>query len=306
MSEPIIVVHAGAGTWKNVEDINQIVDILKESLEAGYNSYKNGNCLDMVTSAIEVMENSGILNAGLGSTLDYVGNVTMDAGIVNGNSLKAGAVAAVTYPKNPIKLARFVLEKTPHLLIAGQYADKLAKKINLEKHPGPSKNSIYLWNKLKNNPNVENFVLERINAAKQIGYDTVGSVAIDKDGCLSAGVSTGGVSLKLPGRVGDSPIFGAGYYANKKIAVAATGIGEVIMTTLLSYKVSEIYEINGNLMESMNNVIEYINKGFGKDVVGIIGIDYKKNVYGIYNTEAMPWGYITLDKKIVIKGLPNM
>ncbi len=305
MSEPILVVHAGAGTWKNVEDINQIVNVLKDSLEAGYNSYRNGNCLDMVTNAIEVMENSGILNAGLGSTLDYSGNITMDAGIVDGNSLKAGAVAAVVYPKNPIRLARFILEKTPHLLIVGQYADDLAKKINLEKHPGPSEKSVELWKKLKNNPNVENFVLERINAAKLIGYDTVGSVAIDKDNCLSSGVSTGGVSLKLPGRVGDSPILGAGYYANKKIAIAATGIGEIIMATLLSYKVSEIYEKNENLKDSMNHAIDEINKNFGKDVVGIIGIDYKKNVYGIYNTEAMPWGYITLDRKIVIKGLPN-
>ncbi|MGC9134979.1 MAG: asparaginase [Caldisphaera sp.] len=300
---PILAIHTGAGTWKNVDDINQIVDIIKDSLNAGYEAYRNGNCLDIVTSSIEVMENSNLLNAGLGSTLDIVGNITMDAGLVNGNSMKSGAVAAVSYPKNPIKLARFVLENTPHLILAGQYADELAKRINIEKHPGPSERSKKLWKKLKEKAE-DKFIIERIKAAKLVGYDTVGAVAIDKDNCLSSGVSTGGVSLKLPGRVGDSPIFGAGFYANKKMAVAATGIGEVIITSLLSYSVSRNYEANEDLINSMNFSIEEINKKFGKDTVGIIGIDYKGMVCGVFNTEAMPWGYITTEGKIFIRGLP--
>ncbi|MFP3295924.1 MAG: isoaspartyl peptidase/L-asparaginase [Caldisphaera sp.] len=300
---PVLAIHTGAGTWKNIDDINQIISIIKDSLNAGYEEYKSGNCLDIVTSSIEVMENSNLLNAGLGSTLDFLGNITMDAGLINGDSMKSGAVAAVSYPKNPIKLARFVLENTPHLILAGQYADELAKKINMEKHPGPSKRSKDLWKKLKEKAE-DRFIIERIKAAKQIGYDTVGAVAIDKDNCLSSGVSTGGVSLKLPGRVGDSPIFGAGFYANKKIAVAATGIGEVIIMSLLSYKISEYYQVNEDLIKSMSSSIEEINKDFGKDTVGIIGIDYKGVVSGIFNTEAMPWGYIRSDGKIFIKGLP--
>ncbi|MDP8003086.1 MAG: asparaginase [Caldisphaera sp.] len=305
--KPLLVIHGGAGTWKNIEDLSSLKKVLEESLAHGIEEAKNGNCIDMVTEAIRVMEDSNILNAGLGSTLDFLGNITMDSGIINGKTGKAGAVAAVTYPKNPIKLARYVLEKTPHLLLAGQYADELAKKIKLERHPGPSQRSLELWRRLKySKDNVQDkFVLERINAAKSIGFDTVGAVALDNDNCLSAGVSTGGVSLKLPGRVGDSPIMGAGFYANKKIAVAATGIGEIIILSLLSYNTAIVYESYNSISEAFLTMINRINASYSKDTVGMIGLDYKGNIGAIYNTEAMPWGFANNKRKIEIHGLPR-
>ncbi|MCE4608045.1 MAG: isoaspartyl peptidase/L-asparaginase [Caldisphaeraceae archaeon] len=305
---PVLLVHGGAGSWKNVESLETLKSVLRDALKYGFESSNKGNCIDMVVEAVRVMEDSNLLNAGLGSTLDYSGNVTMDAGIAYGKDKAVGAVAAVTYPRNPIKLARFVLEKTPHAIIAGQYGDELARRIGLEKHPGPSKRSIDLWKKIlseKGSINDE-FIKDRIMAAEKIGYDTVGAVALDKENYLCAAVSTGGVTLKLPGRVGDSPIFGAGYYANDEVAVASTGIGEIIMISLLSFSVSVEYRRTNDLQLSIKNLIETVSKEFGRNTVGMIGIDHKGNIAAGYNTEAMPWGYIDESGSTVLAGLPKL
>ncbi|MDM7274866.1 MAG: isoaspartyl peptidase/L-asparaginase [Thermoprotei archaeon] len=303
---PVVVVHGGAGAWRglSLEEFKAMVRALEEAVYGGLEVSRSGDCVDMVVEAVARLEDSGVFNAGLGSVLDYSGSLTMDAGIMAGSG-GAGGVAVVSYPRNPIKLARIVMEKTPHVIIAGPWADELARKLGLEAHPGPSARAIERWRKLKLDPSASPWVESRVKAARALGYDTVGAVASDGKGCLAAGVSTGGVALKLPGRVGDSPIPGAGFYATPRIAVAATGIGETIILSMASLKLSEYYEKTGDVEKAATMLVEEHTRIWGQGTIGVIAVTGEAEVAAKYNTEAMPWAYARLGEKPTINGLPN-
>lgn len=303
---PLVVVHGGAGSWKglSLEEFKAVVRALEEAVYGGLSVSRSGDCVDMVVEAVARLEDSGVFNAGLGSVLDYSGNMTMDAGIMASNG-RAGGVALVSYPRNPIKLARIVMEKTPHVIIAGPWADELARRLGLEAHPGPSARALERWRKLKIDPSASPWVESRVKAARALGYDTVGAVASDGRGCLAAGVSTGGVALKLPGRVGDSPIPGAGFYATPRIAVAATGIGETIIMSMASLKLSEYYERIGDAGKASATLVEEHTRIWGQGTIGVIVVTGKAEVVAKYNTEAMPWAYARLGEKPAVNGLPN-
>jgi beta-aspartyl-peptidase (threonine type) len=278
--------------------------VLEDALREGFRYYKSGSSLDMVVAAIEVMENSGVFNAGVGSTVDLAGSVSMDAGVMYRG--KAGAVAYVKYPKNPIKLARFILEKTEHIILAGDAADQLAKKLGLDRHPGPAQKVLERYRefleKVKRGEAIDNPYKRAIEFWLSLG-DTVGAVALDGNGDLSAGVSTGGVFLKMPGRVGDSPIPGAGFYANECGAAAATGVGEFIILTNASLRIVDGI-CNGLEPErAIESILNLITKRFGAGTAGFIALDRIGRVAGLYNTQAMPWGYITEDGEIKVLGI---
>ncbi|NON63661.1 isoaspartyl peptidase/L-asparaginase [Acidianus sp. RZ1] len=252
-SIPILLIHGGAGNWRERDSENAKKEI-DNALRVGYEEFKSGNSLDAVVSAISYMEDSGLFDAGIGSVKNSKGEIEMDAGLMLGNDLRAGAVASVKV-KNPIRLAKRVLEDGRHVLMVGRNDD-----FPFFAHSG------------------------------NYGGDTVGAVALDKDGNLVAGTSTGGISGKLPGRVGDSPIPGAGYYATQRVAVSSTGVGEIILKILPAKEVDILVSMGFSLEDVVRSVINKVTNIFGKGNIGMIAIDNKGVATAYYNTLGMARG----------------
>ncbi len=301
----ILLVHAGAGTWKHVH-IDEIIEVVRNSLTLGIKALEKGGALEGVIAATMALEDSGVLNAGIGSVVDITGKVSMDAGIMDGKTGGAGAVASVTYPKNPVLLARKVMEMTDHILLAGPEADKFAMKLGLDKHPGPSERVIKRYREILSRKEDRVPYRKSFELALKLGlHDTVGSVAIDSEGGVAAAVSTGGVIMKFPGRVGDSAIPGAGFYASKAGAAVATGIGETIIKSFLTLRTVELLE-EGYSAESAARIAMMKHTAIsGPNTAGVIVVGKDGSFSASFNTEAMPWGYITSDGELGVKGLPN-
>ncbi|MGQ9863741.1 MAG: isoaspartyl peptidase/L-asparaginase family protein [Bacteroidia bacterium] len=220
MAQPVaIAIHGGAGniTPQNLSPDKQsrVEKILSEIVERGYERLRQGaSALDVVEEAVRSLEESGYFNAGLGAVPNQEGIVELDAAIMDGKTLRAGAIAAARLPKYPISAARKVMEETPHVLVVGAGADALVRKWQLEER-GQVPLSEPLWT-----------------------YGTVGAVALDKAGNLASATSTGGIGGKMPGRVGDSPLIGAGTYAENGVgALSATGKGEYFIRIACTYDV---------------------------------------------------------------------
>ncbi|HJY23788.1 MAG TPA: isoaspartyl peptidase/L-asparaginase, partial [Hanamia sp.] len=237
----VMVIHGGAGTIlkKNMtpEKEKAYTTALTQALAAGYEKIKAGkSSLDAVEAAINILEDNPLFNAGKGAVFTHDGRNEMDAAIMNGKDLSAGAVAGVTIIKNPISAARAVMEKSEHVMMAGPGAEKFAKEAGLEivdpkyfftKERWQSLQKAIKEDSLKNklNHSFNESKLGTINRDYKFG--TVGAVALDNEGTLAAGTSTGGMTNKKYGRIGDSPIIGAGTYANNKtVGISCTGWGE--------------------------------------------------------------------------------
>ena len=277
-----IAIHGGAGTItrKNMtpEKENAYRSKLKETLNVGYSILnKGGTSLDAVEATIRIMENSELFNAGKGAVFTNAETNELDASIMDGRNLKAGAVARVKTVKNPISAARKVMEETWHVMLSGDGADKFAKEQGLDI---VDPNYFYTqrrWDSLK-----------KIQVEK---HGTVGCVALDKHGNLAAGTSTGGLTNKRWGRVGDSPIIGAGTYANNQTcAVSGTGQGEYFIRGNVAYDVSAIMEYKGKSVgEAAQNVIRKLSDKGGNG--GIITMDSKGNISMPFNTAGMYRGF---------------
>ena len=277
-----IAIHGGAGTItrKNMTPgkENAYRSKLKETLNVGYSILnKGGTSLDAVEATIRIMENSELFNAGKGAVFTNAGTNELDASIMDGRNLKAGAVARVKTVKNPISAARKVMEETWHVMLSGDGADKFAKEQGLDI---VDPNYFYTqrrWDSLK-----------KIQVEK---HGTVGCVALDKHGNLAAGTSTGGLTNKRWGRVGDSPIIGAGTYANNQTcAVSGTGQGEYFIRGNVAYDVSAIMEYKGKSVGvAAQNVIRKLSDKGGNG--GIITMDSKGNISMPFNTAGMYRGF---------------
>jgi len=281
LGKPAVLVHGGAGGWQ-LERAREVLQALERAVEAGL---KQKTALDMVVEAIAVLEDSGVLNAGIGSVLTFDGRVQMDAGLMYRGW--AAGVGAVSYPRNPIRLVKEVYNRTRHVLLVGADADILAAKLGLPKHPGPAASSFERWANAKKNVGKREWVAPLL----QLYGDTVGAVALDQEGHMAAGASTGGISLKHPGRVGDSPIPGAGYYAEDGLgACTATGIGETILLGMVCRKVVELLT-EKSPVEAVKQVLYEHTSRFGADTVGIILLSADGEAAAGINTKAMPIGY---------------
>ena len=277
-----IAIHGGAGTItrKNMtpEKENAYRSKLKETLNVGYSILnKGGTSLDAVEATIRIMENSELFNAGKGAVFTNAGTNELDASIMDGSNLKAGAVARVRTVKNPISAARKVMEETWHVMLSGDGADKFAKEQGLDIVDPSYFYTQRRWDSLK-----------KIQVEK---HGTVGCVALDKHGNLAAGTSTGGLTNKRWGRVGDSPIIGAGTYANNQTcAVSGTGQGEYFIRGNVAYDVSAIMEYKGKSVgEAAQNVIRKLSDMGGNG--GIITMDSKGNISMPFNTAGMYRGF---------------
>ena len=286
-----IVVHGGAGVMSTLTQDQQDAIKLKvsETLMSSYKILKNGgSSLDAVEFAVSEFEDSPLFNAGKGSV--YTSNETqeMDASIMYGLDRSSGAVASVKIIKNPIRLARKVLEETNHIFLVGDGAESFAKNIGVDV---VEPNYFYSEKNLKRLRKVKN--KQTNNYAIQDKIGTVGAVAIDKDGNISAATSTGGMTNKMPGRVGDSPIIGSGTWAQNGVCgVSSTGHGEFFIKYQVAREVcSRMEYLNQTLENSSKNVIEEL-KEIGA-TGGLIAIDKDANISTPFNTAGMVRGSIT-------------
>ncbi|MCH7723385.1 MAG: isoaspartyl peptidase/L-asparaginase [Bacteroidetes bacterium] len=272
-----IVIHGGAG-YISPEISTEIKEAymisLTSALTIGKNILENGgSSLDAVELVIRYFENDSLFNAGKGAVFTSEGTHELDASIMNGVDLSTGAVAGVKTIKNPITLARLVMEQTPHVLFAGEGADKLGKKFQVE---------IVDNNYFDISRRYQQWKMKQQEKLK----GTVGVVAIDKDGNIAAGTSTGGLTDKWPGRVGDSPLINAGTYAdNNTCGVSATGQGELFIRNTVAYNISALMKFkNYSLQEAADEMIfNVLPEGSG----GIIAVGKDGNYVLVFNTSSM-------------------
>jgi beta-aspartyl-peptidase (threonine type) len=282
-----IIVHGGAGKHRDREKAKEGV------IRAAHEGFKileeGGSAVDAVCAAIEFMENESYFNAGYGASPNINCEIELDAAIMIGNDYRFAGVAGIRGFKNPIIIARRVLEKTPHALLAGEGAEEFAISEGFKRENLLTYEKLLMYEKARSENKT---FIEHLFS----GSDTVGACAVDKDGIIVAGTSTGGIFLKMKGRVGDTPCPGCGTYATPICAVSATGFGEAIMRVVLSKFVCDEVERGENVLEACKKAIFELErkvKGFG----GVIAIT--KNVeFGFYkNTETMPVAFIKKGEK---------
>ena len=292
----VIAIHGGAGTILRSNMTNEIEQkykmALNESILAGENILLNsGLAIDAVEAAIRSLENNPLFNAGRGSVFSHEGEHEMDASIMNGKDLMAGAVAGVKNVKNPITLAKSVMQHSNHVFMAGQGAEVFAKQLNIEMAPNEYFFEQMRYDQLIQAKASDTIHLDHVDNKFENGekkFGTVGAVALDVFGNISAGTSTGGMTNKKHGRVGDTPIIGAGTYANNQTcAVSCTGHGEFFIRSVVAYDISCLIEYKGfSLKEACNLVVKDKLVKIGGEG-GLIALDARGNIELCFNSEGM-------------------
>jgi beta-aspartyl-peptidase (threonine type) len=305
-----LVIHGGAGTIERAkmtpEEERNYRAGLERVLTAGYNILKRGgSSLDATEAAVRVLEDDLHFNAGKGSVFTSAGTNEMDAAIMDGKTLAAGAVAALKHVKNPISLARLVMEKSGHVMMDGEGAEAFAKENGIELVDAKYFFTQERWDALQKMKAAEKHRTGRVGKAfvitDQDRHGTVGAVALDKDGNLAAATSTGGTTNKRPGRVGDTPVIGAGTYAdNATCAVSATGDGEYFIRATAARDVSALMDCRSmSLKDAAQAALDKVARLGGTG--GLIAIDRQGNVALPFNTSGMYRGYVNPDGKFVVE-----
>jgi beta-aspartyl-peptidase (threonine type) len=291
-----IAIHGGAGTLvkglMTAEKEQAYKNALKEALELGYEILEQGgSALDAVEAAVRSLEDCPLFNAGRGAVFTAEGQHEMDASIMEGKHLKAGAVSLVSGIKNPVSLARAVMERTEHVFLAGEGALQFAKSQGYEFMDIAYFYDDFRYNQWQEIKGSDLFQLDHSDK-KDSKFGTVGAVACDQQGNVAAATSTGGMTNKKWGRVGDSPMIGAGNYANNKTcAVSCTGSGEYFIRGVVAYDVACLIEHKSmSLVDAANEVINQRLLNIGGDG-GLIAVDNLGNVALPFNTEGMYRGY---------------
>ncbi|MCB1025899.1 MAG: isoaspartyl peptidase/L-asparaginase [Acidobacteria bacterium] len=308
------VIHGGAGVIRRgdltPETEREYRAKLEEAVLAGYKALQDGKTsLDAIEIAIHIMEDSPLFNAGKGAVFTADGKNELDAAIMDGKTQNAGAVAGLHHVKNPITLARAVMEKSPHVMMIGEGAEKFAEEMNVELVPENYFFTQRRWDalqkiieneKAKSNDKGSSQLDPRLEPENKFG--TVGAVALDKNGNVAAGTSTGGMSYKKYGRVGDVPVIGAGTYANNATcAVSATGWGEFFIRLSVARDIAALMEYKGmEVQEATDEVIHNKLQNLGGDG-GVIAIDKAGNIGISFNSEGMYRAYINEEGKPVVE-----
>ncbi len=298
---PVLVIHGGAGVIRKSltpEKEKLVRADLERALKAGYAVLQaGGSSLDAVGKAVVVLEDSPRFNAGKGAVFTHDGRNELDAAIMDGATLRAGAIANVHRVKNPILLARAVMEKSPHVFMIGDGAEAFAKSVGIELVDPAYFRTDERWQQLQE-------VLKKEAAGQQsslgrmVHYGTVGAVALDKAGHLAAATSTGGMTNKRYGRVGDSPIIGAGTYANAQCAVSATGWGEYYIRSVAAHDIcARVAYARQPLDQAAREVVLQVIPKLGGDG-GVIALDAQGNFTTPFNTDGMYRGWVDKDGKI--------
>ena len=304
-----LVIHGGAGTIDRAKMTPEAEpayrSALERSLSAGYEILRaGGSSLDATEAAVRVLEDDPHFNAGKGAVFTSAGTNELDAAIMDGKTLKAGAVASVKRIKNPIALARLVMEKSPHVLLDCAGAEAFAKENGIELVDPKYFFTQERWD-----------ALQRAQAAAKEGgsagnkyiisdqdrHGTVGAVALDQNGNLAAATSTGGMTNKRPGRIGDSPVIGAGTYANNATcAVSATGDGEYFIRAAVGHNISALMEYRGlSLAEASSAALDQVAKLGGTG--GLIALDHRGEMAMPFNTAGMYRGHVDPTGKFIVE-----
>lgn len=314
------MIHGGAGVIRKgsltPEREKEYRAKLEEAVLAGYKTLQSGKSgLDAVETAIRMLEDSPLFNAGKGAVFTAEGKNELDASIMEGKSLMAGAVAGLRHVKNPITLARAVMERSPHVMMVGDGAEKFAKEMNIELVEEKYFWTQERWDGLQRVIQQEKEKQKAAQEGKKVSqnapdlrlepenkFGTVGAVALDSNGNLSAGTSTGGMTYKKFGRVGDAPIIGAGTYANNdSCAVSATGWGEFFIRIGVARDIAALMEYQAMpIQKAADRVIKEKLQKLGGDG-GIIAIDKFGNMAISFNSEGMYRAYIAADGKAVVE-----
>ena len=309
------IIHGGAGTLEKSKMTPALEKEYRakliEALTAGYNVIvKDGAALDAVETAIHILEDSPLFNAGKGAVFTAAGTNELDASIMDGSNLMAGAVGDVQHIKNPISLARLVMEKSPHVMMVGEGAETFAKQNGVQFVPQSYFRTEQRWQEYLQDKANDEKQKQPDKKAKTVSenyvtvndkHGTVGAAALDKRGNLAAGTSTGGLSYKRFGRIGDSPIIGAGTYANNDTcAISATGDGEYFIRLGVARDISALMEYgNKTIEEAAQIAIGKVGKLGGTG--GVVGIDKNGNFVEFFNTDGMYRGRVGADGKMVVQ-----
>ncbi len=338
-AKPIaIAIHGGAGTIRRSamtpEAETQYRAILTQALEAGHAILKRGGTsMDAVSAAVTIMEDSPLFNAGKGAVLTADSTVELDAAIMSGKTLKAGAIAGVRGVKNPILLARRVMENSEHVMLAGKGAERFAEEQGFVRMPDDyfiTERRAQELTRAKQQDAAKPLAPDETPAAKAPKRDstsknkrsslydddaplrewshegkkfgTVGAVALDNSGNIAAATSTGGMTNKKYGRIGDAPIIGAGTYANNATcAVSATGHGEYFIRSVVAHDIAALVEYKGMTLQAAADMVvmkKLVERGGSG---GIIAIDTKGNIAMPFNSEGMYRGCITTEGKVIVE-----
>jgi beta-aspartyl-peptidase (threonine type) len=309
--KPTIVVHGGAGSWQPERSQDGLRGV-KEAAKTGFDILKNGgSAVDSVVEAVAVMEDKGAFNAGYGSSLTIEKKVEMEASIMDGRTLEAGATALLHDIRNPVRLARIVMEKTDHVFVVGDGAEKLAELYHFERRNPVTELRLRYYEDQKKQLLARKSELPKLydlvkHHPELFSLDTVGAVAIDKDGNVAAATSTGGFPLKLPGRIGDSPLIGCGTYAdNLSGACSATGVGEIAIRLVLAKTVCNYVESGKSAEEAVENAIKLVNKRISTSYnsMGLIVVDSQGRFGAAHNSPNMCWAYFTPGMKDPVASL---
>jgi L-asparaginase / beta-aspartyl-peptidase len=277
--KPSIIVHGGAGPIRD-DSLSARLEGCKAAALAGWKILdQGGSATDAAETAVVVLEDNPLFNAGTGSTLNRLGQVEMDAAIMEGQSLRAGSVAAVSRIKNPIKLARRIMEDGRHVMLAGEGALLFARRIGFPECPS------------------ESLIVDHRRKSWEDKHGTVGCVAVDSHGQLAVATSTGGIFYKLPGRVGDSPLIGCGTYADGYGAASCTGDGEAIIRVVLAKSAVDLLKAGADPQTAVEEAVALLAARTGS-TGGLILIDSQGKIGYARNTTHMPVCWATSPGRI--------
>jgi len=300
MSNIAFAIHGGASNGSSFlrKHLKEVEEGLAEAARSGYKILKKGgSALDAVEIAIRILEDDPLFNAGKGSALNCRGEVEMDASIMNGKNLKAGAVSMVRNVKNPITLARLIMNKTRHVFLSGYGALEIAQNGGIDLETDSyfiTEHQQALFRKFSARETVQDIMEKRI-------YGTVGAVALDKRGNMAAGTSTGGTSNCLPGRIGDSCVIGAGCYANNKTcAVSGTGEGEYLIRGVIAHTISLMMEQGMGIQEACDYVLHKRNENI-RGHIGVISVSHTGEIGIAFNTPMMKRAWISSREDLQVK-----
>ncbi len=298
-----LAIHGGAGTilrsTMTAELQQQYEQGLQDALKAGYSVLQGGGtAVDAVQAAVMSLEDFPMFNAGRGSVFNNVGGHEMDASIMDGSNLNAGAVSGISHVKNPVLLARSIMDKSEHVLLCGQGAEQFAKQQGLE-----FADDAYFYNQHRYEQWQQALKEDSISLDhNDKKFGTVGAVALDANGNLAAATSTGGMTNKKFGRMGDSPIIGAGTYANNNTcAISCTGHGELFIRAVVAYDISCLMEYKGLSLKEACDVVVHDKLVKIQGEGGLVALDKHGNICLPFNSEGMYRGYATeAERKVMI------
>jgi beta-aspartyl-peptidase (threonine type) len=298
-----LIAHGGAGSWRPGSEQDAVVG-MRDAVEAGRSILKGGGtALDAVCATVVKLEDNPIFNAGTGAVLNFDGFCELDASVMVSRESRVGAVAALQRVKNPILVARKVMEETDHVMLAGEGAQRFARVMGFGDHDPVTEARKADWADKrarvdevlgKHNLRMRRFLQDH----PEYAGGTVGAVAVDQDGVLAAATSTGGVTLKLVGRVGDSPLAGAGNYASRYVAASATGTGEYVIRALAARAISDAMERGAGVDRAVADVLDRMRRDFDADV-GMIAVDASGTPVARHLTRDMPHAFFSAAGDVV-------